>query len=127
LSSEAWILYAVLFLWQFPHFMAIAWMYRDDYDRAGYFVLPPAKARATFVALQTILPLLALFPFSLLVASFGRPSIVYCVGALLLTLGFFYFGSHFVLCKSMSAARRLLLASVIYLPSLLVLMVVFAD
>jgi protoheme IX farnesyltransferase len=102
-------------------------MYRDDYDRAGYFVLPQGKARATFVALQTILPLLALFPFSLLVASFARPSIVYAVGSLLLTLGFFYYGSHFVLCKSRSAARGLLLASVIYLPSLLVLMMVFVN
>src|SRR6266404_2191970 len=61
LSFEAWILYAMLFLWQFPHFMAIAWMYRQDYDRAGYFVLPHGRARSRFVTLQTILPLLVLF------------------------------------------------------------------
>jgi heme o synthase len=54
LSMDAWVLYVVLFLWQFPHFMAIAWMYREDYDRAGYFVLPPAQPKATFVTLQTI-------------------------------------------------------------------------
>jgi protoheme IX farnesyltransferase len=125
LSLEAWILYAVLFLWQFPHFMAIAWMYRDDYDRAGYFVRPQGKARANFVALQTMLPLVGLFPVSLLLASFGLPSVIYCIGSLLLSLGFFFYGSHFVLRGSRSAARRLLLASVIYLPLLLVLMVVF--
>lgn len=127
LSLEAWILYAVLFFWQLPHFMAIAWMYRDDYDRAGYFVLPGGSARVSFVALQTILPLVALFPVSLVVASFGRPSLVYCSGSLLLALGFFYYGSDFVHQRSRSSARRLLLASVIYLPSLLVLMVVFRS
>src|SRR6266446_154691 len=67
LSFEAWTLYAVLFLWQFPHFMAIAWMYREDYDRAGYLVLPDnGRARDRFVNLQTLLPLLALLPLSLL-------------------------------------------------------------
>src|SRR5438270_3143949 len=54
LSFEAWILYALLFLWQFPHFMAIAWMYREDYDRAGYLVLPYGRASGSSVALQAI-------------------------------------------------------------------------
>src|SRR6266404_7176692 len=62
LTGEALLLFAVLFLWQFPHFMAIAWMYRDDYDRAGYCVLPRGRARATFASLQTLLPLLMLLP-----------------------------------------------------------------
>lgn len=124
LSPEAWVLYAVLFLWQFPHFMAIAWMYRDDYDRAGYLVLPQGKARGSFVALQTMLPLVALFPISLLMASYAGRNVIYCIGSLLLSLGFFFYGSHFVIRRSRSAARRLLLASVIYLPSLLVLIVV---
>src|SRR6266581_8495425 len=60
LSIEAGILYAIVFLWQFPHFMAIAWMYREDYDRAGYLVLPKGNMRIPFVTLQTLLPLLAL-------------------------------------------------------------------
>jgi protoheme IX farnesyltransferase len=121
------MLFAIIFLWLFPHFMAIAWMYRDDYDRAGYFVLPRGKARATVVALQTMLPLATLFPASLLMASFGVASVTYCIGSLLLSLGFFYYGLGFVLRGSRSAARRLLLASVIYLPSLFVLMVVFGT
>jgi heme o synthase len=53
LSSGAWILYAMLFLWQFPHFMAIAWMYREDYDRAGYLVLPRGKGASRFMAWQS--------------------------------------------------------------------------
>ncbi len=122
MNREAWLLYATLFLWQFPHFMAIAWMYREDYDRAGYFVLPQGQARVRFVNLQTILPLLALFPLSILPASAPQLNIFYCVGALLFSLGFLYYGSQFVLHKSSAAARRLLVASIIYLPSLFVLM-----
>src|SRR6266566_3020232 len=66
LSFEAWILYALLFLWQFPHFMAIAWMYREDYDRAGYLVLPKGKTRVPFVVLETILPLIVLVGCSII-------------------------------------------------------------
>src|SRR6202030_1251726 len=60
LSVTAWTLCALLFLWQFPHFMAIAWMYREDYDRAGYLVLPKGNARIPFVKLETLLPLLGM-------------------------------------------------------------------
>jgi heme o synthase len=124
LNFEAWTLYAVLFLWQFPHFMAIAWMYRDDYDRAGYLVLPnDDRARARFVNLQTLLPLLALVPLSLLPALAGQPSPFYRIGASLLGFGFFYYGVQFVVHKTSPAARRLLMASIIYLPSLFVLMI----
>src|SRR5260370_724364 len=86
LSLEAWVLYAMLFLWQFPHFMAIAWMYREDYDRAGYFVLPQGQTRVIFVALQTILPLLALLPISLLAVSGGPPSFLSAIDPFLLSL-----------------------------------------
>jgi heme o synthase len=103
-------------------FMAIAWMYRDDYDRAGYRVLPQGEARALVVSLQTILPLLALFPIGLLAASGGQPSILYFIGVLLLNLGFFYYGARFVLHKSSANAHRLLVASIIYLPSVFLLL-----
>jgi protoheme IX farnesyltransferase len=122
LSLEAWVIFALLFLWQFPHFMAIAWMYRDDYARAGYCVLPQGKARDSIVSLQTILPLLALLPIDLLSASGGQPRILCGIGVLLLNLGFLYYGARFVLHRSSTAARRLLVASIIYLPSLFVLM-----
>lgn len=124
LSFEAWTLYFVLFLWQFPHFMSIAWMYREDYSRAGYLVLPQdERARARLVDWQTLLPLLALAPVSLLPALVGSSSTLYCIGAVLLCVVFFCYGARFALRKSNSAARQLLAASIIYLPSLFVLMI----
>lgn len=121
LTVEAWVLYLILFLWQFPHFMAIAWMYREDYDRAGYLVLPQGEPRARFVTLQTIVPLLALVAISLAPTLPGELRITCCVVALLLSLGFSYYGVGFVLRRSNAAARRLLAASIIYLPALFVL------
>ena len=125
LTLQAWTLYGLLFLWQFPHFMAIAWMYRQDYDRAGYLILPhDGSARARFVNWQTLLPLLALAPLSLLAGWEGASRTFYWIGALFLSFGFLYYGTQFVLNKSGSAARRLLAASIIYLPLLFVLIVV---
>ena len=121
LRFEAWIVYAILFLWQLPHFMAIAWMYREDYDRAGYCVLPQGEARDRVVSLQTIVPLLALFPIGLLPASGDQPAVLYWMGTLLLNLVFFHYGARFVVHRSSAAARQLLLASIIYLPSVFVL------
>src|ERR1700720_3948843 len=120
LHMEAGILYAMLFLWQFPHFMAIAWMYREDYDRAGYLVLPKGKARVPFVTLETLLPLLVLVAISMVQFPTQHAAIFYCAGALL-GLGFLYFGLEFVLQRSRSAARRLLAASIVYLPLLFAL------
>ncbi len=122
LSSEAWLLYAILFLWQFPHFMAIAWMYREDYDRAGYLMLPGGDARVAVVIVQTMLPLLALIPTSIARLPALHTATFYWAG-LLLGLSFFYFGVKFVLQRSRGAARRLLAASIVYLPLLLVLRV----
>ena len=122
LSSEAWLLYAILFLWQFPHFMAIAWMYREDYDRAGYLMLPGGDARVPVVILQTMLPLLALLPISVAQLPAQPTATLYWAG-LLLGLTFFYFGVEFVRQRSRGGARRLLAASIVYLPVLLVLRV----
>jgi protoheme IX farnesyltransferase len=119
-TTEAWILYAIVFLWQFPHFMAIAWMYREDYDRAGYLVLPKGNARIPFVTLETLLPLLALVAISMVQCPTRHAAIFYCAGAFL-GLGFLYFGLKFVLQRSRSAARRLLAASIVYLPLLFAL------
>jgi protoheme IX farnesyltransferase len=120
LNGEAWTLYAILFLWQFPHFMAIAWMYREDYERAGYLVLPRGNARIPFMTLETLSPLLALVAISMLQFPTRHPAIFYCA-AVLLGLGFLHFGLEFVLRRSRSAARRLLAASIAYLPLLFVL------
>jgi heme o synthase len=120
LNIEAGILYAIVFLWQFPHFMAIAWMYREDYDRAGYLVLPRGNARVLSVTLETVLPLLALVAISLVQIPTRHAAIFYCA-VLLLGLGFLYFGAEFVLLRSRISARRLLAASIVYLPLLFVL------
>jgi heme o synthase len=124
LSFGAWTLYSVLFLWQLPHFMSIAWMYREDYARAGYLVLPhDERARARLVNWQTLLPLLALVPVSLFPALISKSGASYCIAAVLLCAGFLYYGARFALRKSNSSARQLLAASIIYLPSLFVLMI----
>jgi len=115
LNLEAGILYAMLFLWQFPHFMAIAWMYREDYDRAGYLVLPKGNARVPFVILETLLPLLALIVISILQFPTPHVATVYSAVAIL-GAGFTYFGWMFVFERSRVAARRLLAASIVYLP-----------
>jgi len=118
LTGEAWLLYAILFLWQFPHFMAIAWMYREDYDRAGYLMLPGGDVRTPVVILQTMLPLLALVPISIARLPAHHAATFYWAG-LLLGLSFLYFGAEFVRQRSRGAARRLLAASIVYLPLLL--------
>ena len=120
LNVEAWTLCAILFLWQFPHFMAIAWIYREDYERAGYFVLPKGKTRVLFVTLETLLPLVVLVAISTVQFPTRHAAMFYCAGALL-GLGFLYFGWEFVLQRSRATARRLLAASIVYLPLLFVL------
>jgi heme o synthase len=117
LHMEAGILYAMLFLWQFPHFMAIAWMYREDYDRAGYLVLPKGKVRVPFVIVETLLPLLALVAISIMQSPTRHVAIFHYAVALLGT-GFTYFGWEFAFERSRVAARRLLTASIVYLPLL---------
>ena len=104
LSIEAGILFAILFLWQFPHFMAIAWMYREDYDRAGYLVLPKGNMRIPFVTLETLLPLLALIAISIVQFPTRHAAIVGCAGALL-SVGYLYFGLEFVFQRSRAVAR----------------------
>jgi heme o synthase len=123
LSSEAWLLYGILFLWQFPHFMAIAWMYRDDYQRAGYRVLPVADRRCAFVNWMTVLPLLVLIPLTLFPAFSGHVHAIYALGALFAGFIFLYHGVVLALQKSNQHARRLLLASIAYIPVLFALLI----
>jgi heme o synthase len=128
ITFGAWILYSVLFLWQFPHFVSIAWMYREDYARAGYLVLPQDECmRERFVNWQTLVPLLLLVPVSFLPAFTGKSSAGYCIASILLCGSFCYYGARFVLRKSNSSARQLLAASIIYLPSLFVLMILLEQ
>ena len=92
--------------------------YREDYGRGGYRVLPDIPVQARWITLQIMLPLLALLPISMLPT---QPGIFGSLGGLLLTLGLLYYGGYFVHRRSNAAAHRLLLASIIYLPSLFLL------
>jgi heme o synthase len=114
-SSGAWLLYAVLFLWQFPHFMAIAWMYREDYARAGYHVLPARNARR-WMAWLTGAPSFALLIASLVAAGANGPGGLYFAATGLLGSGLFYYATRQVVLPSRIAARELLKASIVYLP-----------
>jgi protoheme IX farnesyltransferase len=118
LDPAAWMLFAIVFLWQFPHFMSIAWIYREDYRRAGYLVLPAGQIKHRFVALQCLLPALGLLAVSEVPALRGQSGIVYFAGALVLGCVFLYCSARFALDRSVASARHLLLASVLYLPVL---------
>jgi heme o synthase len=123
LSPEAWVLYGLVFLWQFPHFMAIAWMYREDYVRAGYIVLPRGRGRNFFVAFQIILPSIGLLVLSLAPTLMGKGSMFRTAGALFFSSCFLYYGGQLAIRKTNDAARRLLFASIVYLPAVFVLLV----
>jgi protoheme IX farnesyltransferase len=116
LSHEAWALGAILFLWQFPHFYAIAWMYKEDYARAGILMLPVVDPDGRSTARQIVVYGMALIPVSLAPALMGMSGIVYGVGALILGLWFLYSGVRVALERSILRARHVLLASVLYLP-----------
>ena len=122
-SLEAWILFAILFLWQFPHFLAIAWMYRDDYGRAGIKMLPVVEPEGKVTGQQIISYTLLLVPVSLLPTLVNLAGAVYFIGALLLGAGLLYFSARAAVVKTTWQARQLLLASVLYLPVLFALMV----
>jgi len=115
-TREAWVLFAILFLWQFPHFYAIAWMYKEDYARAGILMLPVVEPDGRSTARQIVLYGLALIPVSLIPGMLGMSGRVYLVGALLLGLWFLYSGVRVALERSLVRARSVLITSVIYLP-----------
>jgi heme o synthase len=123
INLEGWILFAILFLWQFPHFLAIAWMYREDYGRAGILMLPVVEPDGRVTAQQIVVYTLMLLPVSLLPTVMGMSGRVYFVGAIVLGLLFLYSSIRAAFSKSRQQARRLLLASVLYLPLLFLLMV----
>jgi protoheme IX farnesyltransferase len=116
LGWESWALFAILFLWQFPHFYAIAWMYREDYARAGILMLPVVEPDGASTSRQIVAYAALLVPISLAPTWLGFAGWVYFFGALAVSLFYLFFG---VLCarrKTGVQARRLLQASVLYLP-----------
>ena len=122
LDAAAWVLFAIVFLWQFPHFMSIAWIYREDYGRAGYLVLPASDLKDRFVTWQCLLPALGLFAVTIVPALHDESGMVYFAGALVVGGLFLYCSLRFVIQKSAASARRLLLTSILYLPVLFALL-----
>jgi protoheme IX farnesyltransferase len=122
LSLEAWLLYAIMFLWQFPHFMAIAWMYREDYARAGIRMLPVVDPTGAATFRQILLTALVLVPVSLLPAVVGLAGVRYFFGALVLGLMLVQICLWAAASKTNVRAKWLMHATVLHLPLLLGLM-----
>jgi len=122
LDPQAWVLYAILFLWQFPHFLSIAWMYREDYARGGIVMLPVADPSGRATGRQIVAYALALLPVGVLPTFLGMAGPVYFLGALLLSLGFLWFSIRAARSHSNLHAKHLLHASVAYLPLLFALL-----
>ena len=112
LSAEAWVPYAILFLWQFPHFMAIAWMYRDDYARAGYLVLPRGEHGAQFMSWQTMAPALVLIPVSMNAGASPAYRVLACITSVV----YLYYSGRLAHERTNLTAKRLLMVSIIYAP-----------
>ncbi|HWE48524.1 MAG TPA: heme o synthase [Bryobacteraceae bacterium] len=123
LTREAWTLFAILFIWQFPHFLAIAWMYREDYARAGIRMLPVVEPDGMSTGRQIILYASTLIPVSLFPVLLGMTGRIYLVGALLLGGWFLYTGVRVAFDLTNGRARQVLFASIIYLPVIYGLMV----
>src|SRR5437660_6847561 len=119
----AWVLFAIVFLWQFPHFLAIAWMYREDYGRAGIRMLPVVEPDGRVTGQQIVAYTLMLVPVSLLPTFLGVAGRFYLLAALVLGFLFLVSGIRAAFSKSNQHARQLLLASVLYLPLLFGVMV----
>jgi len=123
LSTDGWALFGILAIWQLPHFMAIAWMYRDEYARAGFKMLPVLDPEGQRTGSQAVSHTLALVPVSLCPSLVNLTGPIYFVGALTLGLVFIWAAVQFSRQLTQSRARRLFYVSILYLPLLLGLMV----
>jgi protoheme IX farnesyltransferase len=124
LTTEAWVLAAILFLWQFPHFYSIAWMYREDYARAGILMLPVVEPDCRSTARQIVLYSVALLIVSVVPSFLGMTGKLYFAGALALGLWFLYSGVRVAVDRTVLRARAVLIASVLYLPLIYGLMLI---
>jgi heme o synthase len=125
LSIEGWVLFGIVFMWQMPHFLAIAWMFRDDYARAGIPLLPVIQPDGRTTAYQTVLYTAALIPVSFLPTAVKLASAYYLIGALALGAVLIVLSLEFAATRGMPAARRLFFGTILYLPLLWI--VLLAD
>ena len=122
-SGEGWALFAILAFWQIPHFMAIAWLYREEYAKAGFVMLPNVDATGSRTAQQSVCNTMALILASLCPFAFGLNGKVYLAVALILGAGYFWCAVRFARQLTARRARQLFLASIIYLPLLIAALV----
>jgi heme o synthase len=122
LDTAAGTLFALLFVWQFPHFMAIAWLYRDEYYEAGLRMLPGGRPAAPVTGLLSLVYALVMIPVSTLPAMVGLASRHYALGAAILSVFYAVAAAQFAWNESRETARRLVFASLLYLPLLLLLL-----
>ncbi len=125
LDPGGWALYAILFFWQMPHFLSLAWMYRKDYARAGFAMLPVVDETGTRTARQMVLYTILLVLTSLLPYFMGLTGTLYLTGALLLGIYFLVPVFRFYRHRTNQQARKILLASIVYIPALLA--IIFVD
>jgi protoheme IX farnesyltransferase len=123
ISREGWALFAILFFWQLPHFYAIAWIYREQYERAGYVMLPVVDRTGERTGRSAVSNTLGLLPISLCPFVFHIAGPIYLAGALALGLAYLWFAIQFSRYLTVPRARQLFFASILYLPLLLGLMV----
>jgi len=126
LGLEAATLFAILFLWQIPHFLAIAWIYRDDYARGGFPMLPVIEPCGARTARDTIVSTIALVAASLAPVALGFAGMAYLAGAVALGIAFLTAAIVFATKREMRSARLLFLGSILYLPALLALLALSA-
>jgi protoheme IX farnesyltransferase len=123
LSVEGWVLFGIVFMWQMPHFLAIAWMYRDEYARAGMPLLPVIQPDGRSTGRQAVLYTAALIPLSMMPTGVGLATPWYLVGAIVLGAILLVMSLEFAVKRDMATARRLFFGSIIYLPILWALLV----
>jgi heme o synthase len=122
-TAKAWTLFGIMFLWQLPHFLAIAWMYREDYARAGLPMMPVIEPDGRSTGRQSLLYAAALVPVSLAPAPLHMTGQIYFAGALVLGLGFLWLTFRFARTRSTRDARRAFFGSLAYLPLVWILMI----
>ncbi|MGQ0542573.1 MAG: heme o synthase [Blastocatellia bacterium] len=123
ISIGAWALFAFLFLWQFPHFLAIAWMYREQYAKAGILMLPVVEPDGKITSRQIVIFTIMLVPVSLAPFFLGFAGVIYLIGTSILGFWFLYESISMARARTNEKARRLLLVSVMYLPMVFGLLV----
>ncbi len=123
LSIEGWVLFGIVFMWQMPHFLAIAWMYRDEYARAGMPMLPVIQPDGRSTGRQAVIYTAALIPLSMMPTGVGLASPWYMVGALTLGAVLMVLSLEFSAKRTIDTARRLFFGSILYLPILWALLV----